>query len=156
MPDKTKFSDKITIVPLEPEDMAAVVAIEKASAITPFAATQFFRELALPNAHLYVAKEGDKILGYIDFWLVADEVEIINIAVAPGARQKGIGSALIMFLIQLSAKHKARRITLEVRKSNIAAQALYQKFEFAQVSVRRRYYQEPVEDGLVFQRLVES
>jgi [ribosomal protein S18]-alanine N-acetyltransferase len=142
----------MTILPMTNEDLPSVIEIEKLSAITPFAESQFQKELNLSNAHLYVAKIDNKTIGYIDFWHTADEVELINIAVHPDFRKEKVGTRLMDFLVRFVAKQKVSKINLEVRKSNRAAIHLYKQFGFKQVGVREKYYRENGEDALTYVR----
>jgi ribosomal-protein-alanine N-acetyltransferase len=89
------------------------------------------------------------ILGFAGFWIVAGEVHITNIAVRESLRRQGIGELLLISLINLAIKLEAQLITLEVRASNTVAQALYAKYGFAKVGVRRAYYTDNREDGVL-------
>jgi ribosomal-protein-alanine N-acetyltransferase len=89
------------------------------------------------------------IFGFAGFWIIAGEVHITNIAIRESHRRQGIGELLLISLINLADKLGARLITLEVRASNTAAQALYSKYGFARVGVRRGYYTDNREDGVL-------
>jgi len=89
------------------------------------------------------------ISGFAGFWIMADEAHIINLAVRKIHRRQGIGELLLIALIDLVAKLKARIITLEVRASNTAAQSLYSKYGFTQVGLRHGYYSDDREDGVL-------
>ena len=89
------------------------------------------------------------VVGYIVCWFVADELHILNLAVHPLSRRQGIAKRLVLAAIK-HARHKgARRAFLEVRSSNTAAQNLYSDLGFTGTSVRREYYDSPVEDAVV-------
>lgn len=90
-----------------------------------------------------------KIIGFAGFWVVGDEAHIINIAVREAYRRRGLGELLLMSIIDLSKKRKARNVTLEVRVSNSAAQGLYAKHGFNYVGVRKSYYIDNSEDALL-------
>ena len=92
---------------------------------------------------------GEYISGFAGFWVMADEAHISNIAVQKIHRRQGIGEFLLVALIDLAAKLNTRMITLEVRASNIAAQNLYYKYGFTQVGLRRGYYTDDGEDGVL-------
>lgn len=92
---------------------------------------------------------GEYILGFAGFWLMADEVHITNIVVREKYRRQGIGELLLISLINLAMKLGAGLVTLEVRASNTAAQALYSKYGFSKVGVRRGYYTDNHEDGIL-------
>jgi ribosomal-protein-alanine N-acetyltransferase len=89
------------------------------------------------------------VTGYIVFWLVADEMHILNLAVAPDSRRRGIARRLVLAGIKHARAKGARRAFLEVRASNIAAQKLYSSLGFMGTSLRRDYYDSPVEDAVV-------
>jgi ribosomal-protein-alanine N-acetyltransferase len=80
---------------------------------------------------------------------MADEAHITNVAVRKILRRQGIGELLLIALVELAAKLDARIITLEVRASNITAQSLYSKYGFTQVGLRRSYYTDDKEDGVI-------
>ncbi|MBI1908791.1 MAG: ribosomal protein S18-alanine N-acetyltransferase [Deltaproteobacteria bacterium] len=130
-------------------DLSQVILIEKDSFALPYSESLFQMELNLSIAHLYAAKQGERIVGYIDFWHVTDEIHLINTAVHPGDRRRGIGSLLISFLIDYAKRVKARQIYLDVRRSNAPAIGLYKKFGFDQVGLRKGYYRDNNEDALV-------
>ena len=89
------------------------------------------------------------IVGFSGFWVMADEAHITNIAVRKMHCRQGMGELLLLALIDLAAKLNARIITLEVRASNVAAQNLYRKCGFIQVGLRRGYYVDDREDGVL-------
>jgi ribosomal-protein-alanine N-acetyltransferase len=89
------------------------------------------------------------ILGFAGFWMMAGEAHITNIAVREQHQRQGIGELLLISLIDLARELGARLMTLEVRASNTAAQSLYGKYGFIQVGVRRGYYTDNREDGVL-------
>jgi len=89
------------------------------------------------------------IFGFAGFWIMADEAHITNIAVWEKHRRQGIGELLLISTIDLATELNARILTLEVRASNTAAQGLYGKYGFTQVGVRRGYYTDNREDGVL-------
>jgi ribosomal-protein-alanine N-acetyltransferase len=89
------------------------------------------------------------IVGFAGFWIMADEAHVTNIAVRESYRRQGIGELLLISAIDLARTLKACIITLEVRASNTAAQALYSKYGFAQVGLRRGYYVDNKEDAVL-------
>mgnify|MGYP005811059435 FL=1 len=100
-------------------------------------------------AHYFIAREGDEIIGYAGFWNVSGEGDITNIAVDEKYRRKHIGSALLEALIKKAAALKLELLTLEVRRSNIAAQRLYAKYGFEEIGIRKGYYSNNREDALI-------
>ena len=89
------------------------------------------------------------IHGYASMWLMVDEAHLTSIAVRETHRRQGIGELLLIFIIDMSLQVNAHVVTLEARSSNIAAQALYKKYGFAKVGLRRRYYSEDGEDAVI-------
>jgi ribosomal-protein-alanine N-acetyltransferase len=98
-------------------------------------------ELSRTWARLRAARDDDgRLLGYALFWHVVDEVQLLNVAVAIESRRRGIGLALMNDLIAYARAHDVARILLEVRASNAAAIALYDRLGFERFNVRERYY----------------
>jgi ribosomal-protein-alanine N-acetyltransferase len=138
---------------MEITDLPQVMSIERASFSTPWTQTMFLSELFdNPFSHAYVARDEEDltIIGYMIFWIVTDELHLLNVAVDPARRRRGIGERLIRRLLQIAEKKKVRKGMLEVRASNMSAQRLYRKFGFREVGVRRNYYQGPTEHALLF------
>ena len=93
--------------------------------------------------------EGERIVGFAGYWLMGDEVHISTIAVHPEQRGKHLGELLLLNMLFLVYEHPACLVTLEVRRSNIAAQQLYAKYGFAVVGERPRYYKDTGEDAIL-------
>jgi len=89
------------------------------------------------------------VIGFAGFWIMAEEAHIINLAVRELHRRQGIGELLLISTIDLATELKASIITLEVRSSNLAAQRLYSKYGFTHVGLRRGYYTDNGEDGVL-------
>jgi ribosomal-protein-alanine N-acetyltransferase len=89
------------------------------------------------------------VLGYGGFWLLVDDAHIATIAVHPQWRGRGLGELLLLSMLDRGAELGASRATLEVRVSNSTAQGLYQKYAFAVVSRRKRYYADNNEDAYI-------
>jgi len=101
----------------------------------------------------FVARDSSQqVVGFCSFWRVLDELHINNLAVMPGVRGGGAGTALLHAVLREGARMGARRATLEVRRSNDAARRLYERLGFTVAGVRRAYYTSPVEDALVLWR----
>ena len=112
------------------------------------------RLMSFFNLNRFLGKElsssgGQYILGFVGFWIMAGEAHMINIAVREADRRHGIGELLLIGSIALATELKASIIILEVRASNIAAQSLYRKYGFTQVGLRRGYYTDNREDGVL-------
>lgn len=137
---------EVRLRPMTVADLPAVVAIEAAGHPTPRAVQAFADELALDHARLWVAERGAEILGFVDYWVVAGEVELIDVAVAPTARREGLGRRLVEHL--RADVPEALAVHLEVRAGNAAAIGLYRALGFVEVGRRRRYYADG-EDALL-------
>lgn len=133
---------------MNPSDLDEIMSIEKASFSYPWSARFFLQELKVPCARSLLAVLGERIVGYIIYWLLPSEVDIHNLAVDPAYRRRGIGRSLLQAVIGEARDHRSSRITLEVRKSNEAAQRLYQSLGFAARGVRKGYYSDDGEDAL--------
>jgi ribosomal-protein-alanine N-acetyltransferase len=138
------------------DDLADVVAIDSISFNLPWPERSFRYELTQnPNASSWVAEvaaseAGDRrIAGMIVAWLIIDEAHIGTIAVHPDFRRKGIGQKLLAHSLLFCRARGAATAFLEVRRSNQAAQALYQRFGFEVIGERRRYYHDNSEDALL-------
>ena len=100
-------------------------------------------------AKYIVAEVDGLVVGYGGIWLIIDEGHVTNIAVDEKYRGKGIGSKILEGLIQLCADRNMIAMTLEVRKSNEVAQALYRKYGFKEYGIRKGYYQDNNEDAII-------
>lgn len=104
----------------------------------------------------WVAEKDARVRGFIVARVVADEVEVVNLAVEPGARRAGIGSRLLGEALEHARRAGALRVFLEVRESNHNARAFYERHGFRLSSRRARYYSDPREDALVFSRNLDD
>lgn len=136
------------IRPFELADLTAVLSIEQASSPCPWKAEFFLGELHKPYARVLVAELQGEVVGYLCCWFVVDEVQILNLAVHPGCRRHGVAKALLQAMLAAARHAGMRSVSLEVRRGNMPARALYQQFHFAQVAVRPRYYADG-EDALL-------
>lgn len=145
MPHRTS---PVTVAPFAETDFDAVVALD-AACFAPSGSRseraaregQLREEVARTWARLRVARGAPgELLGYIVFWHVTDELHVINVAVAPSARRRGVGRALVFDVLAYGRAHAATKILLEVRASNAPAIALYLRLGFTELNVRRRYY----------------
>ncbi len=133
---------------MTPHDLMAVVELERDIYPQPWSMRVFEEELALSNRTYLVAELPDGgILGYGGFLLVEDDAHITTLAVGESARGRRLGTHLMVALVVAALARGARHLTLEVRVSNLAAQALYRRFGFAPVGLRKNYYRN--EDAMV-------
>jgi ribosomal-protein-alanine N-acetyltransferase len=136
------------------EDIDAVAALEAATFTNPWTRDMLERELQQSDvARVYVARLPDRrVAAFCACWLVYDELHINTIAVDAGLRRQGLATTLMMHILREAAAKGATRTYLEVRRSNLPAQALYQRLGFTVAGVRRNYYTSPDEDALVLAR----
>lgn len=134
-------------------DVTAIWAIEKASFPTPWSRLSFLAELTQRASHTLVAGPPSpqpwKTWGYVIFWIVSDEMHILNLAVHPQHRRQGIARALLLEAIDQGKGWGARTIWLEVRPSNTPARALYESVGFKEMGRRHHYYEDTREDALL-------
>jgi [ribosomal protein S18]-alanine N-acetyltransferase len=136
---------------LEVRDLAAVEAIERRSYPTPWSRSMFAGEIAKPSSICLGAFEAETgvLLGYLIISRYVDAWHVMNVAVEPEYRRRGIATALLDRLFELTADDARRGYTLEVRVSNTQAIALYEGLGFQSRGVRRGYYTDNREDALV-------
>lgn len=102
-----------------------------------------------PPPEAGIARDGRRIVGYASLWLMVDEAHLTSIAVRQSCRRQGVGELLLIAIIRLALQMKAGVVTLETRVSNVGAQALYEKYGFNRVGMRRRYYSDNGEDAVI-------
>lgn len=143
----------IEIGPLTEGDLDEVLRIERASFTAPWSPGMFRQDLNFPLARCLAAHcpqgGGKPLAGYLICWFVADEVHITNLAVRRDRRNRGIAGRLVEGALNLARQCGMRVCTLEVRRSNEAARALYGKFGFEFRGIRPGYYSDNNEDALV-------
>lgn len=147
----------MTVSKMTPTETAAVAALDgKLFSDESWSEKDFETSLTDPTRHFWVAKEGEVLLGFCGLSQSFEQGDILNIGVEPAARGKGIGSALLQAAVDQFRADGGRELFLEVRASNAPAKALYEKFGFRQIGVRRGYYQRPTEDGSIYRLEVNA
>jgi [ribosomal protein S18]-alanine N-acetyltransferase len=139
---------------LRAEDLDAIETIERASYPTPWSRAMFATELAKPSSislGAYVPESGE-LVGYLIISRYVDAWHVMNVAVAPSHRRRGIASALLERLFADTAHDANRGYTLEVRVSNRSAIQLYERLGFTRRGVRRGYYTDNREDAVIMWR----
>jgi ribosomal-protein-alanine N-acetyltransferase len=140
-------------------DLPRILEIERLAFPQPWSVDSFKRELMLPFSRIMVAMQsqnpqgetrGQPAAGFLCRWLVADECHILNVAVHPELRRGGIAKALMSDAIKEAKAKNIRLVTLEVRRSNVAARSLYRKLNFEERRLRANYYG-PGEDAIVME-----
>jgi ribosomal-protein-alanine N-acetyltransferase len=147
-------------------DLSRILEIERLAFPQPWSLDSFKRELMLPFSRIVVAAAADaahtsqagtrsQLAGFLCRWLVADECHILNVAVHPELRRGGIAMALMAEAISEAKTKNIRLVTLEVRRSNVAARSLYRKLNFEERRLRTNYYG-PGEDAIVMELHLDS
>ena len=147
------------IEPATIESLPDILQIEEACFSAPWTRKMLQAELSgNPFAHFLLAKQvlpGEagsiSIVGYLCFWVVFEEVRLMNLAVIESMRHKGIARALVRQALEVGLAQAARCAVLELRASNHAAHALYQSLGFCDVTIRPTYYTNPIEDALLME-----
>ena len=138
---------------MTPDDLDRIMEIEKDGFAHPWSADLLRRELMHDWSTILLATErrggAEVVLGFVVFWLVHDELHVLNIATALEARRRGVGWALMEEAAARARQAGAILATLEVRRSNHAALALYRALGYGQVGVRPNYYADEGEDAIV-------
>jgi len=142
------------IVKGTPSHAKEMYEIEKESFSTAWSEISIEYEISQEFTICLLAIENEKILGHVYMRRIFDEGEIINIAVRKSHRNQGIGTFLMQGLLDTATAHNISKITLEVRINNTAAISLYKKFGFVAQGLRKDYYSQPVEDGVIMVRTI--
>ena len=132
--------------------VAQIAQLEKRCFSDPWSENSIRSELTGCLSLWVVALDGDTVAGYIGSQSVLGESDMMNVAVAPEYRRRGIAQALILELIRRLSQQGNRSLMLEVRASNTPAITMYRKLGFAQVGRRPNYYRNPKEDALILRK----
>ncbi|MDO4618591.1 MAG: ribosomal protein S18-alanine N-acetyltransferase [Clostridia bacterium] len=141
--------DNFTIRPIRAEDAGELARLDIECFSVPWSETAFKDEAENAIATYFLACDSEKIIGYIGYWNVMNEGNITNIAVLPEYRRKKVASLLLEHSVKTAISGKLDLLTLEVRKSNIPARSLYEKYGFKEIGVRKNYYHKPTEDAII-------
>ena len=133
-----------------------VANLEKLCFTIPWSAHSFDIELKNKVAYYLVAICDGSVVGYGGVWQVAGEGHITNIATHPQYRRMGVGAGILSKLIEFARTNNLEFLTLEVRKSNQAAQKLYEKFGFKVAGERKRYYEDNNEDAIIMTKTAKT
>lgn len=127
----------------------AIMEIERLSFPTPWSRNSFAQEFKNPISHVWAALTGNVLSAYICFWMFASEIQVINIAVHPEKRGKGLGTRLLKRMIDTGTLKGMHQVWLEVRTSNLLAKRLYDGLGFIEMGRRPGYYRDTQEDAIV-------
>jgi ribosomal-protein-alanine N-acetyltransferase len=142
-------SSCVRIEELKPYDLDEIIAIEQVSFPTPWPRQVFDMELRSSKSYKRVSKINGTVVGYIIAWKIYDEVHILNLAVHPDHRRKGIGRGLLSDCLMHFSSKGIKSAILEVRVRNKNAISLYETTGFRSIGLRRKYYSDTGEDALV-------
>jgi ribosomal-protein-alanine acetyltransferase len=142
---------KLSIRPATSADLSAMMALEKHAATAAHWSVEQYEALfrvSSPDRVALLIEEELRVQGFVIARVVSEEWEIENMAVAGPARRRGLGTRLFGDLLDRARARGAKAVFLEVRESNRAARALYEKWAFLESGTRKRYYKDPVEDAI--------
>lgn len=142
----------IEYVAMTEAHVAAVAELEQVCFADPWSEKSVASELENPLSLWLVALDGETVVGYIGSQTVCGETDMMNVAVAPTYRRRGIAEGLIAALIGVLREKESHSLTLEVRQSNEPARKLYEKLGFEQVGLRKNYYRNPKENALILRK----
>lgn len=134
---------------MQEEDAEAVAIIEKENFSRPWTEEGFQGAIKKENTYYLCAFVDEVLVGYIGMWIAVDEGEITNVSVKKEYQGQKIGGRLLEELFRIGKERGVTDYFLEVRKSNQAAIALYSRLGFQEAGVRKNFYEDPVEDGIV-------
>ena len=140
------------IVKMNADHVAQVAQLEALCFSDPWSETSVASELTNPLSCWLVSLENDRVTGYVGSQTVVGETDMMNIAVHPDFRRRGIAETLVIALVEELKTLESRCLTLEVRASNESAQKLYEKLGFSQIGRRPKYYRNPREDALILRK----
>ena len=142
----------IEVVKMSAEHVHQVAELEKICFADPWSEKSVAYELTNPLSFWLVATDGGRVAGYIGSQTVMGESDMMNVAVHPDYRRRGIAQRLVNALVEALVAGESHYLTLEVRDSNESARALYAKLGFRQVGLRKNYYRNPKEDALILRK----
>lgn len=132
------------------DDVEAVRSVETEALGKATSAEQWERELTTPFSRTLVGRrEGEGVMGFVNFWLVADEAQLVQIAVAPRWRRSGVAKGLMKVMMAIAAEADVEKVVLEVNTVNDPAVSLYRKIGFEPVALRKAYYAPQDGDALI-------
>ena len=141
---------EVVIRPANMFDVPKINVIEHQAFPTPWSFDSLFSDIVLnKNTKYFAAVVDGTLIGYGGMWFVVDECHITNVAVEKSYQRQGIAGKLMQKLILTAQDLGAKKMSLEVRRSNLAAQKLYAGLDFQQIAVRQNYYSNPIEDALI-------
>lgn len=136
------------------DDIDKLIALDELSFTKSWSSQMFSDEIKKDYAYFYLAEIDNIPVGYVIIWCIYETAELIRIATHPDYRKKGIGNSLIKKALKKAIEQKCETMMLEVNCNNTAAQALYLKNNFRQISIRKGYYDG--EDAVIMQIILQN
>jgi [ribosomal protein S18]-alanine N-acetyltransferase len=149
------MTQPVLVEPLAgPADLEGILSVDHASFLRPWTKAMYEAELRNPSVtRIFVIRTDEcAVAGYCAAWFIAPELHINNLAIRPEYRRRHLATILLHHVLEHTRSEGGERATLEVRRSNHAARALYEGLGFRVRGLRRDYYAEPVEDALILWR----
>ncbi|GHT59565.1 ribosomal-protein-alanine acetyltransferase [Endomicrobiia bacterium] len=143
---------RMVITDFDEKFLDTVISIESKSFMHPWTRDMFLGFVKNSTVRFKILIESKTIVGYYVISTVADETELLNIAVDPNFRRKNFGRAMLLDIKKEAISKKTKFIFLEVRRTNIAAKNLYKSFDFTEIGIRKKYYGN--EDAITMQLIV--
>ena len=142
----------------QPSDLDGLMALERTCFETPWTEAAFEQEVNLPQAELWLVSErpDGEPCAYINFWVAAGEVSLLNVAVHPDLRRRGLAAKLLGWMESRGGERSGEIAFLEVRRSNVGGLALYAREGYQQVGIRKRYYGDTGEDAIVMSKALDE
>ncbi len=140
---------EVLLNPMTKEDIPFIAALERECFSSPWTENGLREELENENAVFFTAKKNGRLVGYMGMHCVLDECYIANVAVSIGERRQGIGRLLLGYAEEKARERDCSFISLEVRKSNGGAIALYCAEGYEKIGERKNFYSSPTENALI-------
>ena len=148
------MNEVLKIEKMQKVDLDDIMEIEQASFSDAWAKEGFLQSIDQPYSLMLTAKFRDKVVGYCCLYCILDEGEIINVAVHPQWRGKGVGTQMLDSMLAMGKEQGVMRFLLDVRVSNYPAQKLYENAGFVKIACQKNFYEMPVEDGWLMELLL--
>ena len=147
------MKDRLNIVPMNEVHLDEVLSIDESYSTSPWSRELFAREFENRFSYNFVLKYDNEIIGFSNFWVLFEVVELNNIALKARFRGQGFGSYFLQFIIESSKVLNAKKIFLEVKEDNFAAYKLYEKCGFVSIGVRKKYYSDG-KDAILMEKVI--
>ena len=148
--ERAQELQKITYRRMTPEDVPFISRLEQETFSMPWSADSFLEMIGKEDARYYVAEKEGQLLGGCGVLMIAGEGNITNVVVAPEARNQGVGTGMLKYLMEEGRREGLTAYTLEARVSNAAAIHVYEKLGFVSEGIRPGFYEKPTEDAAIF------